>query len=37
MTCWSLDQKSRAREFWGIALGYTNYDFEYRLAMASTL
>lgn len=33
MTCWSLNQKSRGREFWEIALGYSNYDFEYRLAM----
>lgn len=37
MTCWSLDQKSRAREFWGVALEYTNYDFEYRLAMRVNL
>lgn len=35
MTCWSLNQKSRGREFWEIALAYSNYDFEYRLAMVS--
>jgi hypothetical protein len=33
MTCWNLDQKSRGKAFWETALGYTNYDFEYRLAM----
>jgi hypothetical protein len=33
MTSWSLDQKSRGRAFWETALRYTNYDFEYRLAM----
>ncbi|KAI7890009.1 uncharacterized protein EV154DRAFT_445205 [Mucor mucedo] len=37
MTCWSLNQKSRGREFWEIALGYSNYDFEYRLAMRVNL
>lgn len=37
MTSWSLDQKSRGREFWEIALGYGNYDFEYRLAMVRAL
>lgn len=35
MTCWNLDQKSRGRAFCEIALGFTNYDFEYRLAMVS--
>ncbi|KAG2235251.1 hypothetical protein INT48_004718 [Thamnidium elegans] len=37
MTSWSLNQKSRGREFWEIALGYGNYDFEYRLAMRVNL
>lgn len=33
MTSWNLDQKSRARMFWEKVLSYTNFDFEYRLAM----
>ncbi|KAI8876268.1 hypothetical protein K501DRAFT_165843, partial [Backusella circina FSU 941] len=37
ITSWSLDEKSRARLFWEIALGYTNYDFEYRLAMRANV
>lgn len=33
MTSWHLDQRVRGKGFWEIALSYTNYDFEYRLAM----
>lgn len=35
MTSWNLDQRVRAKGFWEIALSYTNYDFEYKLAMVS--
>ncbi|CAO0800987.1 unnamed protein product [Mucor circinelloides] len=37
MTSWNLDQRVRAKGFWEIALSYTNYDFEYKLAMRVNL
>ncbi|KAI9482919.1 MAG: hypothetical protein EXX96DRAFT_518850 [Benjaminiella poitrasii] len=37
MTSWNLNQKARGRLFWETALGYTSYDFEYRLAMRVSL
>ncbi|GAN00872.1 tetratricopeptide repeat protein 39A isoform X2 [Mucor ambiguus] len=37
MTSWNLDQRVRGKGFWEIALSYTNYDFEYRLAMRVNL
>jgi hypothetical protein len=35
MTSWNINQRVRGTGFWKIALSYTDYDFEYRLAMVS--
>lgn len=35
MTSWNINQRVRGVGFWEIALSYTNYDFEYRLAMVN--
>ncbi|KAI8641361.1 hypothetical protein BD408DRAFT_483552 [Parasitella parasitica] len=37
MTSWSIGQKARGRNFWEKALSYTNYDFEYKLALRVNL
>ncbi|KAI8376318.1 uncharacterized protein BYT42DRAFT_498959 [Radiomyces spectabilis] len=37
VTSWGLGNKVRARYFWETALGFTKYDFEYRLAVRVNL
>ncbi|CEP11216.1 hypothetical protein [Parasitella parasitica] len=37
ITSWNINQKARAQGFWEKALSYTNFDFEYKLAMRVNL
>ncbi|KAI8328019.1 hypothetical protein BC941DRAFT_445822 [Chlamydoabsidia padenii] len=37
VSCWFLDRRQRSRHLWDMALGYSKYDFEHRLAVRLNL